>query len=51
MRACWRLVIAMGVLIVLGVATLGGDGGAALSVSPVQAALVLDEPAGTHMQG
>ncbi len=51
MRVMLAAVIAMGVLIVLGVATLAVTVVRRLSVSPVQAALVLDEPAGTRMQG
>ncbi len=50
MRAMLAVVIAMGVLIVLGVATLAVTVVRRLSVPALQAALVLDEPAGTRMQ-
>ena len=51
MRAMLAVVIGMGVLIVLGVAVLAVTVVRRLSLAPIQAALVIDEPAGTHMQG
>ncbi len=49
MKAMLTAVIVMGVLIVLGVATLAITVVRRLSAPAAQAALVLDEPAGTHM--
>ena len=51
MKAMVGVVVAMGVLIVLGVATLAITVVHRLSVPPMQAALALDEPAGTRMLG
>ena len=51
MRALLAAVIVMGVLIVVGVATLVVTVVRRLSVSPVQTALSVDEPAGTRMVG
>ncbi len=51
MKAMLAAVIGMGVLIVLGVAVLAVTVIRRLSVAPMQAALVIDEPAGTHMLG
>ncbi|WP_254070519.1 DUF6476 family protein [Acidisphaera sp. L21] len=50
MRAMLAVVIVMGVLIVAGVATLAITVVHRLSSAPMQAALVLEEPTGTHMQ-
>ena len=49
MKAMVAVVIAMGVLIVLGVATLAVTVVRRLSAPAVQAALVVDEPTGTRM--
>ena len=49
MRAMVTVVVVMGVLIVLGVATLAVTIVRRMSASPLSAALALDEPAGTHM--
>ncbi len=51
MRAMLAAVIGMGVLIVLGVATLVVTVVRRLSSVPVQVAMVLDEPTGSRMQG
>jgi hypothetical protein len=50
MRAMLTLVVVMGVLIVAGLATLAITILHRLSAPAMAAALVLDEPAGTHMQ-
>ena len=50
MRALLAVVVAMGVLIVVGVATLAVTIVHRLSASSVQASLVLDEPPGTRFQ-
>ena len=50
MRAMLAVVIVMGVLIVLGVATLAVTVVRRLSGPTLQASLVLDEPSGTRMQ-
>ena len=51
MRAMLAVVIVMGVLIVLGVATLAVTVVRRLSGPTLQAPLVLNEPSGTHMLG